>query len=262
MEEPISYRKPIETLCMYAEVVDQHDEVLDVWRDLGIKDSLVLHVDAHSDMVSKVDVDLSNGRIDHLYPNIENFLAIGAYEGIIDNLYWLNPHHKKKKIRLQQIASSNDSLELVLQQKDDDVGVLNWKDKKLGGDLYLETSESYLKKDILDYKDNFILDIDLDAFCAKEIRLDGRIVHNLTLDNYSSEAIQNHDVVNGWQERIDETISFLRKLKYDPRLITIARSTENMNEDETFVPIDKVDQVQDYLLAKLQTLYAVPREYR
>lgn len=254
----MKFPRNVENLRMYTEIVDQHDEVLDIWRNLGIKDALVLHVDAHSDIAGGVSVDLVNGQIEDTYSSIENFLTIASYEGVIDNLYWLNPHHNNDRVKLQYVGSKGDlenTLDVVLEKHDEDIGHLNWVNPDNFGDLYRETTFQKLKLDAIKYHGNLVLDIDLDAFCADTTPINGKIVHNMTGNHYDLDYVKNYDGSIGWKQRVDETITMLKGLDCNPRLITIARSTHGMSEDNSWVPIDKVDQVQEYLLDRLHELY-------
>ena len=88
----------------------------------------------------------------------------------------------------------------------------------------------------------YILDVDLDGFCCDK---------HLSLDPFETEYF-DHDAVNNYEKRIDETISLLDKLSRKPDLITITRS---WGGEVSYVPTDKLYAVEQLFLGKLKEIY-------
>lgn len=63
-------------------VFEQHDEAYHLWRDAGVRDATVVHVDAHHDL-SWLD--------DPIHLHIGNYLCQAIKDGIVREVYWVVP---------------------------------------------------------------------------------------------------------------------------------------------------------------------------
>ncbi len=214
-------------------VTETHAEVFYYWQNSGLEGAVLLHIDGHADMDSSAP---SRRKVTDLYYNhlyISSFICPAVHYGIVSSIYWLNPHSKKRK--LQFMGALDREEEGVRIGTKVIRGMIFWeypegsKYTKYGIGKVITPAEILLNNRV------FILDIDLDAFCGE----------------YSIEHVSSrYDGVSGWEQRVDQTVNFLAKLKR-PDLITITRSQGN----ESYVPEDKVDTVQDLLMQELRELY-------
>jgi len=213
-----------------AAIVDEHNESYQHWQAAGIKDASVLHVDAHSDMSTGCfpieNFNLGDSLDYYKSLGISNFLCAAVYNDIISNLYWFNPH--SDSMRLQRMGD-----EAMLDRGD---GSIIWK-RLLG--LH-SSGRKNIASETMELEDPFILDIDLDGFCCNNG------IHNKTDD-------PNYDGVNGYEGRVDSMIELLRG-RIRPQLITICRSVAPYDAG-TFMPAEKVDEVQLYTINKLKELF-------
>ena len=194
-------------------IVNEHNQVLEHWQKSGLKKATLLHIDAHHDIVSIASKDEK--------PRIDNFICLAVDQGIVSHVYWLNPHSTNRRLQ--------------------DFGLPRiYKPKGMSQDDNIVTSDKgeVISEQDIEIKDNFILDIDLDAFCCSK---NVNAVH------------EGYDGTIDWQKRVDKTIEFLSKLR-SPDLITIARSVSK-NKKNTFIPKEKAAEVEAYLLEKLGKLY-------
>ena len=216
-------------------ITDEHNESFYHWWNSGIKHATLLHVDAHADTIRSImmkDAGLSAEDLPgDYYQRLTNsdFMCAAVYSSIVSSAYWLNPHARRMLTDIGSTKKSKNRKRLqTFAGRDNDV-----VHYRLGGP----------GERIVAYKDfklnsQLILDIDLDAFCCH------RSIERVP-DSYKG-------VIN-YTSRIRRTIDFLRKLRR-PDLITITRSQSRISWC-TFVPEDKVDNVQKHLIKGLKGIY-------
>ena len=233
-------------------VTTEHHEVLSFWKKSGIQNADLIHVDGHSDMYDKLPEDLKGLQI-------ANFICPAFHSGIVSSIYWFNPHSPWNKCKLMDFGSregENGRKRLSTQLTD---RVIKW----VGEDseyVYVPKMGKAILPLKMKLERSFILDIDLDAFSCVQAR---RVQNSLP----------NYDCENGWRERLLETERFLRRFK-KPDLITLTRSqgedstartpyrvfnSEHVNLAHkgynTYVPPEKVDEVQGAVITALEDLY-------
>ena len=216
-----------------AAITDKHNECFYHWQMNGLENATLLHIDAHPDMFNAA-APFREKLDDSYYEELgtASFICATVHYGIVSSVYWLNPHSLKR--RLQDMGSTK--LEKDRRQlKTEPIGRrIRWAsraDKLIMGEGKIITPEN------IEFEKYFILDIDLDAFCWQR--------------NIIYYTRQYPDEVNNYEQRIDQTIEVLRRLRR-PDIITITRSQE---KDRADVPPDKVDAVQTYSIAQLRKLY-------
>jgi hypothetical protein len=209
-------------------ITDNHNEVLRYWN---IKNATLLHIDAHSDL--RGGVKYQGDSIDDYFDEVRivDFICPAAHFNIISEVYWLNPHDERK--RIQYFGNDEPSIITELRK-----GTIIWKNcSQLRGGKKLEEGD-------IDIQGDYILDIDLDAFCC----ING---YSYTPDVKESE--------HGYQQRIQQTIETLAKLK-PPKLITVARSIGFLDYTagglvQNFTPLGFIDQVEELTIEGLKELY-------
>ncbi len=238
----------IEIAGIPVAIVNNHNEALYPWYEHGIEDAVLLHVDGHSDMASQADV---TEQIDKKYAEetgIANFICPAFHYGIVSSIYWLNPHSETHRLQDQGTRDRGNgrvSLETEVfdykQNKELNGKRIRWVQEYWDSDIRkMQIQKINLEKRVM------ILDIDLDAFCCH------KHVSNTTtpFDGVEYEGVENYE------QRIDETMDFLRQLKA-PVLITIARSQGTRSSAlQKYVPMEKVDAVQEKTLAGLAAIYS------
>src|SRR5262245_4253273 len=63
-------------------LMENHDEAYYRWREAGVRDKILVHIDAHHDMWWKPD---------NTGANIANFVCPGLQENIVRELFWVIP---------------------------------------------------------------------------------------------------------------------------------------------------------------------------
>jgi hypothetical protein len=143
----------------------------------------------------------------------------------------MNPYSAEETLQdLGSTKTKENRKKLVTGGKE--IGMLKWTEcvkAMRNGEGKIITPED------IEFEEQFILDIDLDAFSCYKNRL------------YSARS--RYDELN-FKQRIDLTIEALAKLR-KPDIITITRSQGH----DIYVPPHKVDAVQEYLLEELEELY-------
>src|SRR3989338_10886153 len=193
---------------------------------------LMVHVDGHDDMNGSIPLDENASPIANV--NIGNFICPAVHVGIVTDIYWVNPHSVTKRIQefcLKDDEGSKNFGTTVYQ------GMLGW-------DTYAIYDQFKRVRDNIELSPEkpYILDVDLDGFCCDK---------HLSLDPFETEYF-DHDAVNNYEKRIDETISLLDKLSRKPDLITITRS---WGGEVSYVPTDKLYAVEQLFLGKLKEIY-------
>lgn len=204
-------------------IVNNHNEAFTIWRKANIKGATLLHVDAHHDMTDNANSGEQN--LGTRYANtltIANFICAAIHYGLVERVYWINPHIKEKPLRyLGAYSDSNRSLATALDQYGS--GKIKWAYPKkdwTSDDWVISTHDLKLEGPT-------ILDIDLDGFCCH------RHIHGIERSDY--------DGVQGYQERIDTTFEELGKLSRTPDCINIATSqAEGDPSAMCFVPTNHI----------------------
>ena len=65
-------------------LMENHDGAYYIWRDLGVKDRILVHIDAHHDMWWAEDTKAS-------LVTIANFICPALKEGIVREVFWVVP---------------------------------------------------------------------------------------------------------------------------------------------------------------------------
>jgi len=212
-------------------ITDQHNEVFYHWQKHNLENATLLHIDAHHDLFN-IAAPFKEKLNDDYYEEvgIASFICAAVHYGIVSSIYWLNPFSSK---RLQDMGSAEPKENRRKIETKVIGGRIDWAsyaDKMVMGEGIKITPED------VEFENQFILDIDLDAFSWRR-----RII---------SSRLKVRDTESGYEERIDQTIEVLRKLRR-PDIITITRSQGK----RICVPPEKVDAVQEYLLGKLREVY-------
>ncbi|MBU0615674.1 MAG: UPF0489 family protein [Nanoarchaeota archaeon] len=210
-------------------ITDEHNEVYYFWQNLALSKATLLHIDAHGDLEGTVheNSSLSNNYYQAL--DINNFICPAVHYGLVDlPLYWHNPHSGETL----QFGPDNPGAGRIKGTSIVDMfghPTIQWRPNPR-----LSSINSYPGElvDSIAVGDQFILDIDLDAFsCSGH-------VHNMPL-RYNGEY--------GYEERIGSTLAMLRTLP-TPTLVTITRSQCG---SETYVDPRYVARVEGLILAGL-----------
>lgn len=224
-------------------VVQNHNEILHYWVSSGIKNAVLLHVDARPSMgdAAKFEKSLSESSYEKF--KASNFICPAVYHGIVDSIYWLNPHSQSKK--LQDLGAANSvngrsRLEVILKKQF--FGLKKryvWKaDSASSLNLLREGEGKVIAPTEMEIQTPFILDIGLDAFCC-----------NGDICNVPKE----YDGLSDFEKRVDETAELLSSFQ-QPNLITISRS-QGGSFVAPFAPPDKVNDVHLYLIGQLREVY-------
>lgn len=245
-----------------AGIVNNHNEVLYFWIKSSIKSASLFRVDAHHDMldlpVCRPLVNLTPDSYDLF--TIANFNCPAVLYGIVDSIYWHNPHSLERKLQDLGTTGAEGGRRKI------GVSVLRRLQCSGSRDMYVWTDgrdqtrcdlrcgrgEVILPQEMkISEWELLIADFDLDGFCCHK-----KFSINF-LPPKDSYEYACYDGVSGFEARVDESISIL-KLLPKPDLITMARS-EGAEIDQRryscFVPLDKVDQVQECLIEKLKQIY-------
>ena len=252
-----------------AGIVNNHNEVLYYWIKSKIKGATLFRADAHDDMSDGSDYEKKLTLKSYLHCDIADFNCPAVCHGIINSIYWLNPHSKSRKLQdLGTVRNENcrRKIGVALEPSSsfipycDDVPwrIYEWRCSSRRSNEKKKLSLYYGKvispKDIkIPTASPLIADFDLDAFCT----------HATSSINYLSQSSRsylnqpNYDGISGFEKRITETTALLQHLQ-KPDLITIAQSLGNTSSDDgygCYVPHKMADQVQECLIEKLKQIY-------
>lgn len=209
-------------------ITEQHHENYYFWQNLGLKDALLLHIDAHDDLADYVmPIDSNNQENYYKKLEINSFICAAKHYGIIGNpSYWLNPY-KSDKNRLKSLELETEIRKAGPYEK------IRWTKS-----YKHQISNEKGVEEINNSKRPLILDIDLDGFSCC-----GR--------NEVGHPYNSYD----YEKRIEETIAWLSKLNR-PDLITITRSQSCFGVGgETYVDPKLVNDVEDKTIKGLIKLY-------
>jgi hypothetical protein len=252
---------------------EEHKEHLGVWISSGIVQASLIHVDAHRDLtylkldeaqgnryydhgesrlpddirssltgkalddrvreeiVQIIREDVQQNGVDNVFTNLNigNFINPAVYLGIVNNVYWINPHLSQG----EQFRKMGEDIQTVFY-----VDGIFWAPRR-NKEIKSGNASSPL---IVPANRDMILDIDLDGFCTdKHVHL-------------APKGQEHVDRINGYESRVDGTIGYLRQLPR-PKLITLTRS-QGKRDSDLFVPPSKVDEVQKYVIQRLQEVYS------
>lgn len=233
-----------------AVVTDNHNEVFYYWQIAGIKKASLFHVDGHSDMGGGVELTPKASNIPLRYYQklmIDNFIVPAYFYGIIDSIWWLNPHSEEKKLQFMGCKDKKSKRKLGVNVLEIVPGYFTMDFVSESGSFLFDEDHYYqgvvkaLSEINIGANKPWILDIDLDAFCCD------RDVNNVP---------RNYNGILNYEKRIDETLKVLMRLK-KPDLVTITLSNGNNAKiySYPFVPQNLSAKVKDYLLEGLRDLY-------
>ncbi|MEK6969165.1 MAG: UPF0489 family protein [Nanoarchaeota archaeon] len=256
-----------------AGVVNNHNEVLYYWINSKIRNATLFRVDAHHDMcdsykINKILFKQINPS-DYGRFHIANFNCPAVQQGIIDSIYWHNPHSSERN--LQDLGTTRKEVErrrigiTIIDHSGCFFSeqVCRW-DESVRDELLSGIGKIISPMElVVPTNGKLIVDFDLDGFCCDR---SSSIDFCSGSDGYFRKD-NPYDGVSNFEKRIDEPIALL-KLLPRPDLITIAKSLGNCDPDLTlvekyldncfafcYVPVDKVDQVQECLIEKLKQIY-------
>lgn len=224
-------------------VVQNHNEALHYWVSSGIKNAVLLHINAHPNMQDQAKFENSLSESSYEQFKVSNFICPAVYHGIVTSIYWLNPHSQSKK--LQDLGAANSingrsKLEVILKKQ---FFALKrryvWKADNISNlDLLRKGEGKVISPKEMEINGHFILNIGLDAFCCHS-----------DICNVSNE----YDGLSDFEKRMDETAELLSSFR-QPSLITLSRS-QGGSFANSFVPSDKVNDVHLYLMRLLREIY-------
>lgn len=179
--------------------IDNHDQSYQIWKDNNIKNSIVIHIDAHMDFVTGT----------YSYMFIGNYLNYAFDEQIINTMVWVipDPSFLDEFILDNLIETSADYFKLVFKSKDM-VLLKGNKDIKKRLIITRLSKVSNVMARMNDYED-VLVDIDIDYFVNPYV--------HITYSNYYQ---------NSYWIKCNEVCEAIRPLLMlnKCKLITIARS--------------------------------------
>lgn len=193
-------KKSKKELCAKDSIfkVENHDEAYYIWKKLGVKEKILLHIDAHNDMWWITN----NTNI-----TIANFICPALNEDIVKEMIWIVPDktwetkENKKNIllHLKEITKTYSGNLNNIKIKEDSISTLI-----LGKPLRVCTLSS-----LPTINEPILLDIDIDYFIIPQVQY---------------RKSDNHTEIPWcWP---NELIDSLHKKNISPELITIAYSVE------------------------------------
>ncbi|VVB83388.1 Uncharacterised protein [uncultured archaeon] len=244
-------------------VTENHNEVYYYWNESGLKNSTLFHIDGHSDMDGgnrayyegmPKDLDVYGGEKicckEDYYKSLSigGFIVPGFFYGIIGSIYWLNPHSEKRKLQYMGSAFSREEGNNIEKGRwlfaYEHWGFGNYPELRFQARAkypdyfkkgFYQGRKKNIKQVVIKKEAPLILDLDLDAFCCH------KFVHYTPKD---------YDGVNGWRDRLDETIETISYLQKKPNLITLTLSSS-----PAFVPKNLSTEVLESTLDGLQLIY-------
>jgi hypothetical protein len=220
-------------------ITDNHNEVLRYWKG---KNRTLFHIDAHDDMADGVHYQENTLKSYYDKVHIANFICPAVHFKVVSDMYWLNPHKDEKtEKRLLYFGDDGARLETKLSP-------INLRTRPINAIKWELVNQWHMGRNIYDHnidiQGDYILDIDLDAFCCI---------------NGCANTKPGYDSEEGYEQRIDQTMGSLSKLKA-PKIITIARSIGFLDPTcgdytKCFIPHDNLEEVEQLTLNGLRKLY-------
>ncbi|MFZ5955241.1 MAG: hypothetical protein ACOYT4_02350 [Nanoarchaeota archaeon] len=219
-------------------ITNNHNESFYYWQCL--ERATMLRIDAHPDMLDWIPSNSKKNYFKEL--GIANFNCAGIHSNYIYEIFWLNPHSKKRRLQDMGCNPSYVSFCNLFRRKLKTSYTLSntivWyflgieslkhgKGKILNPNKQIPINGKY-----------FLVDIDLDGFCCNK---------------YIYFKEENWQSVLKFRERINESFNYIKNLR-KPDLITITRSFGE-SESKRFIPKDKVKVVEDYVFKRLKQIY-------
>lgn len=139
-------------------IIDNHDEALEIWEALKIRNSTVIHIDAHFDCEP---LDKS------MHINIGNFLRHAIKRKIINRIIWVVPnayisHSCCKRFINQQMKYNGEKIEIP-----------NWSTSFQVENIPVSVCTlEELGRCITEFQQSVLLDIDMDYFFQEHLCLD------------------------------------------------------------------------------------------
>lgn len=219
---------PIEICGIPTGVTENHNESFYYWHKLGLRNSTLFHIDAHSDMNHQAPYE-NKPEDDYCRRlSISNFICAAVHYGIVSRVYWLQPQWEERT--LQYMGGIHDSMEPLNTRVSN--GKIFWESEEMR-----DFEKTIIEPRQVVVRGPLILDIDLDAFC--------QLIYDDSGLSYSDSL--SHDKIN-------ESLDMLRTLKR-PDMITITRS-QGKDGMECFVPPESVDGIQRLMIDGLSEIYS------
>lgn len=216
-------------------IVNGHQEAQYYRQLLDIRNAKLIMFDAHSDHLSGCPVFTSDSGLDYWEGlSCDNHVAAGLHSGNLSEMYWVNP--------FTGILASLRSSEL-----DEKKGRVFWKGNKTSWDPFKPPVNWVYMPDT----GTQIHEYDMDGFCTNDLKT--KI--DLKLDGVKEDSVE------GWEKRVDWSMGMASHAN-KPDLVVIVRSQGNRfarkyKERVAYVPRNKVDEIQEYLIAKLEETYTI-----
>lgn len=278
-----------------AILLEEHHEAFLVWeiaRERGwlpADGSLLLHVDAHSDLslptvhtnLRELDLDMNSLR-DFVYAEltVSNFILASIYRSVFERMIWVQHYHSDAQERLAHVFSyERQGRVLHLTSDIRRAGVFN-PDRR---HFSLQRLRCPLA---LEFNQPWALDIDLDYFSTNDQPQYARIeVTQSEYERFHNDRFHPYRMIMGAQaraemrdgrcflltdysdaaghgfgraedaeirRRITQLSDDLRGISEPPRVITICRSAFS-----AYTPLDQVEMIQSLLIGELTSLYSI-----
>ena len=152
-------------------IIDNHDEALEVWEAQKIRNSTVIHIDAHFDCEP---LDKS------MHINIGNFLRYAIKRKIINRIIWVVPnayiaHSCCKRFINRQMKCNGEKIQIP-----------NWPISFQVEDIQVSICTLVeLVRCIPEFRQHVLLDIDMDYFFQEHLCLD----YTCAFSRYQSSCI-------------------------------------------------------------------------
>ncbi len=178
--------EPIQRVVM----MEDHDKAYHAWRESGIRDRIVVHVDAHMDFgwvperdpaellqlrsLRELEQHSRTASFWNLSRNssralihIGNYLNPALREGILESFYWVVPDEFVRSP--QQRARLQDMVETLHNQRPHVVGAIQWAGRSLSATIYGKPMVICAASDLPQFDEMVLLDIDTDYLIVDSI---------------------------------------------------------------------------------------------
>jgi len=227
-----SHSEPLMRLSRNIILMENHNEALTIWQEAKVKEKILIHIDAHLDfcwIAEKNPLELLNAKsikeVDNLLKvnyfwnpclkdckdsiDIGNYIYPAVKDGIVKKIYWVIPDvlwnnpYQMKKIKSGFAA--------IKQLDPKGYGTLNRNGVYLTAEIYGAKLICCRLSDLPNFKEDILLDIDVDFFIANPI-----------LDEYHPRWVKDR---HPWIWPID-FVEVLSEKGIRSNLATIAYSVE------------------------------------